>query len=435
MRRKIILGVFFATLSISTVACGNTNTENAVSEKESEAVSEMTGESTEEPTEEITVEPTEEITEESEEIEDESETEHWWMVSCSDFQNGIAFVDEEDIGYGETRTIAIDTEGNELFVVPEMSAYNLWNVDINGEYVWCEDTVFNRSREVINDISDKYSSFQLGNGYVLVKEISSGYEQKIEKMGVIDGYGNEIIPISEELSELLGEELLNIGWDGDYSGEGIGFGRQEKLLIDANQGTYYKLGGGFKEYRNGNVLTSGNSLYKNNGTSKIVIDDDGELTLSEEKIISLDQYSSEEPVIRTYDLEGNLLNEAKLDNLVLDNDELKYDNGSSALYIKGMDGYYVTMIDEYGNFKFEPIKHQNHISDQTDIIWSEVSEGLLRVALDEYTTVFVNEKGEQVLEIPYPIEAVGNCKNGRIAINTGERGFYVDAQTGEYILY
>ena len=130
MRRKIILGVFFATLSISTVACGNTNTENAVSEKESEAVSEMTGESTEEPTEEITVEPTEEITEESEEIEDESETEYWWMVSCSDFQNGIAFVDEEDIGYGETRTIAIDTEGNELFVVPEMSAYNLWNVDI-----------------------------------------------------------------------------------------------------------------------------------------------------------------------------------------------------------------------------------------------------------------------------------------------------------------
>ena len=64
-----------------------------------------------------------------------------------------------------------------------------------------------------------------------------------------------------------------------------------------------------------------------------------------------------------------------------------------------------------------------------------MSEGLLRVALDEYTTVFVNEKGEQVLEIPYPIEAVGNCKNGRIAINTGERGFYVDAQTGEYILY
>ena len=114
-------------------------------------------------------------------------------------------------------------KSNSLSTIISIPAYNLWNVDINGEYVWCEDTVFNRSGEVINDISDKYSSFQLGNGYVLVKEISSGYEQKIEKMGVIDGYGNEIIPISEELSELLGEELLNIGTHLRYNKQFISF--------------------------------------------------------------------------------------------------------------------------------------------------------------------------------------------------------------------
>ena len=91
------------------------------------------------------------------------------------------------------------------------------------------------------------------------------------------------------------------------------------------------------------------------------------------------------------------------------------------------------MIDEYGNFKFEPIKHENHVTDNTNFEWSEVSEGLLRVAEDETTTIFVNEKGEEVIEIPYNIECVGNCKNGRIAVNTTEKGFYINADTGEYI--
>lgn len=339
---------------------------------------------------------------------------------------------------GDTRTIAIDEEGCELFTVPEVEDVSfentIINIDANGEYVWFGNIALNRNGDVIYNITDKYSASALGNGYMLVQEKSSGYEQKIEKMGVIDGYGNEIIPISEEFAELCGEKLLNVGWDGDYRGDGIGFDRQTDLLIDANQGIYYNIGGDIKQYKDGNVLVYGNVLYKDKGASEVRFDDDGELTLSKDKVISLDTETSDEPIVRTYDLNGNLLNETTLNNIALENTELKYDNENSALYIDGADGCYVTMIDETGNFKFEPIKHANHEADDNiNIMYGNVSEGLLRIALDEYTTIFVDENGEKVLEIPYSINYVGNCKDGKIAINTGGTGFYADANTGEYI--
>ena len=367
--------------------------------------------------------------------DDELEKNDYTIISVTDFENGIAFVTEKDWINGDTRMVAIDVEGNEMFVLPETEDNTIYqpNVDVNGEYIWYEGLALNRSGETICDITDKYRYTSLGNGYVMVKEIASGYEQKTEKMGVIDGHGNEIIPVSEEFSELCGGELLNRGSEGDYYGEGIGFDRQEKVMIDANQGVYYKINGDIKEYKNGNVLVYGGGVYRSQGTTMIEYGRNIELTLLEDKVVGLDKSDSEGVWIRTYDLEGNVINETMLSNIILENAELKYDNGSSALYIHGADGYYVTMIDEYGNFKFEPVKHENHITDDTNFMWSEVSEGLLRVALDESTTIFIDEEGKEVLRIPYNIECVGNCKNGRIAVNTGENGFYVDAKTGEYI--
>lgn len=431
MKKKIVVNIFLLMLSTSLAACSS----NSESPKFSEEI-----ETQENSTDEMSDTDSEELIEDSLDTDEESEesNEEWSALSCTDFENGIAFITQQQTVTGDTRTIAIDEDGYELFTVPEVEDVSfentIINIDDNGEYVWFGNVALNRNGEIIYDITDKYSASALGNGYMLVQEKSSGYEQKIEKMGVIDGYGNEIIPISEEFAELCGEELLNVGWDGDYRGDGIGFDRQTKLLIDANQGVYYDIGGDIEQYKDGNVLVYGNVLYKDKGTSEVRFDDDGELTLSKDKVISLDTETSDEPIVRTYDLNGNLLNETTLNNIALEDTELKYDNGNSALYIDGADGCYVTMIDEKGNFKFEPIKHTNHEADDSiAIMYGNVSEGLLRVALDEYTTIFVNENGETVLEIPYSINYVGNCKNSKISINTGMTGFYADANTGKYI--
>lgn len=408
MKKKVRLIIFLLAGSLLLVSCSGKKSDNQTLSKK------------------------EEVEVEKEESVDTSENSRG-IISAMDFENGIAVVEEENPINGDTQKVAIDVEGNELFVLPETESIISPNVDLNGEYLWWEGAAFKRNGETIYDAIDKYRYSDLGNGYVLVKEILSGYEQKTEKMGVIDGYGNEIIPLSEELSELCKGEMLNIGGDRDYCGEGIGYDKQTKMLIDANQGVYYKLDGDIKEYRDGNVLVYGGVLYRNQGTSKVRIDRKSELTLSEDKVVAIEGSDSDGYKIKTYDLDGNIVNETQLNNIVLENKELKYDNGSSALYIRGKDGYYVTMIDEYGNFKFEPIKHENHVTDNTNFEWSEVSEGLLRVAEDETTTIFVNEKGEEVIEIPYNIECVGNCKNGRIAVNTTEKGFYINADTGEYI--
>lgn len=140
-------------------------------------------------------------------------------------------------------------------------------------------------------------------------------------------------------------------------------------------------------------------------------------------------------IVQTFDLNGNLINENTIPNIQLDYDKLKYSDGLCALYINGMDGHYVTMIDTQGNFLFNPVEHNNmEYSDLIPVMFSQVSDGLLRIAADESTTIFLNQKGETVIELPYNINCISNCENGRIAVNTEENlYFYVDAKTGKYI--
>lgn len=74
-----------------------------------------------------------------------------------------------------------------------------------------------------------------------------------------------------------------------------------------------------------------------------------------------------------------------------------------------MDGHYVTMIDTQGNFLFNPVEHNNmEYSDLIPVMFSQVSDGLLRIAADESTTIFLNQKGETVIELPYNINCISN---------------------------
>lgn len=181
----------------------------------------------------------------------------------------------------------------------------------------------------------------------------------------------------------------------------------------------------------------GGTLYKNQGNLTVEYEQKYNiiLCLTEEHVVSLtyEDNNSEGVLIKTFDLDGNLLSEKSISNIKLDSDEFDFDNGYSALYIAGSDGAYVTVIDEYGNFQFEPIKHSNEISEWMNKRYGSISEGFLRVAVDESETIFVNIKGEEVLSIPYNIDFIGNCSNGKVVVNTGDRCFYVDIRTGEYI--
>ena len=347
----------------------------------------------------------------------------------------------------DIRINVIDVNGQKLFEYPQdsnsaqrgftsadydLSGYkDKRDVDQEGEYIWIDDSAFDRNGEIIYSLPEKYQGQEIGNGYMMVLEQPSGYQQKTAKMGVIDGYGNEVIPVSEEFAKVCGEEL-------PYPKEcedGIVDFEYKEVVVDANQGIYYEDMEGFTDYQN-NMMLSGWILYKDRGTSTVDYGDYYEygrnIALSDDTVI-VSGMEEGDFVIWTFDLNGTLINENRIADIEVNQEELNYENGLSALYIEGVDGDYVTMIDEQGNFLFEPIHCYNHdFSDQIPIIYGEVSEGMIRVAVDETTTIFVDSNGKESVRIPANINCVGECENGRIAVNaeTGEC-FYIDVETGE----
>ena len=387
-----------------------------------------------------------------EEIEDteQDEEENWISVEGSNFHNGIAYAKiMNTYSISDTRVNVIDVNGKKLFEYPQDSSsaqsgfasadYNLssykdiWNVDKEGEYIWIDDSVFDRNGDIIYSLPDKYLGLEIGNGYMMVLEKPSGYQQKAVKMGVIDGYGNEIIPVSEEFGKVCGEELPN---PKDCE-DGIVDFEYKEVVVDANQGIYYEDVEGFTDYQN-NMMLYKWILYKDKGTSTVDYGDyykyGRNITLSDDAVI-VSGMEDGDFVIRTFDLNGTLINENRIADIILNQEELHYENGLSALYIDGMDGDYVTMIDELGNVQFDPIRCYNRdFSDQTPVIYGAISEGTIRVAIDETTTVFIDSSGKEVVRIPVNINCVGECENGRIAVNTEtDESFYVDVETGEYI--
>ncbi len=450
MNRKVSLLALVLTLAVTVIACGKETTS-----KTDESV---TASSQQE------IEPAEEqaVTRDKgeQETDDEIEEDNWKLISGTDFCNNLAVAVEENEVNGERRVIALDQNGNRLFVFPkesETSAEIEFTeetdfsaalsqglskdecIDKNGEYIWDGNIALNLEGEIICDITDRYYGNLMGNGYMLVKEIPTGYEQKAEKMGVIDGYGNEVIPVSEEFAEICGGDLLSPTPGNAYCRDGIAFFPDTNMVVDANQGIYYSNQGSVLEYRNGNLLVNGGVMYKDQGNTTIGFEAEYNTTLalSDDKVISLtyNEYSDEGVFIKTYDFEGNLLGEKNITDIALESNELHYDNGISSLYIEGGDGNsYVTLIDEYGNFKFEPIMNMNYESSEyTNNIYANVSEGVLRLAKNEEETIFIDENGNEILNIPYNIEYVGNCESGKIVVNTGIECFYVDKETGEYL--
>ncbi len=388
-------------------------------------------------------------------FEDTQTDEEWAFVSGTSYHNGIAIAVQRN-QMDEKRVVALDDSGEMLFVFPnetevESQLYFTEETDFfsgtvqgfdkgeyidkEGEYIWNGNISLNREGEILYDISDKYHGSLLGNGYMLVEEIPSGYETVATKMGVIDGYGNEIIPVTTEFAEVCGEELPSN--QTVQIKDGVAFFEKTRMIVDANLGVYYPNRGSIVDYRDGNLLVHGGTLYKNQGNLTVEYEQKYNiiLCLTEEHVVSLtyEDNNSEGVLIKTFDLDGNLLSEKSISNIKLDSDEFDFDNGYSALYIAGSDGAYVTVIDEYGNFQFEPIKHSNEISEWMNKRYGSISEGFLRVAVDESETIFVNIKGEEVLSIPYNIDFIGNCSNGKVVVNTGDRCFYVDIRTGEYI--
>lgn len=384
----------------------------------------------------------------SEDTKKDGEEETWIPVEGSSFHNGIAYVKMMNTNSSsDIRINVIDVNGQKLFEYPQdsnsaqrgfasadydLSGYkDKRDVDQEGEYIWIDNNAFDRNGEIIYSLSEKYQGQEIGNGYMMVLEQPSGYQQKTAKMGVIDGYGNEVIPVSEEFAKVCGEEL-------PYPKEcedGIVDFEYKEVVVDANQGIYYEDMEGFTDYQN-NMMLSGWILYKDRGTSTVDYGDYHEygrnITLSDDAVI-VSGMEEGDFVIWTFDLNGTLINENRIADIKVNQEELNYENGLSALYIEGVDGDYVTMIDEQGNFLFEPIHCYNHdFSDQIPIIYGEVSEGMIRVAVDETTTIFVDSNGKESVRIPANINCVGECENGRIAVNaeTGEC-FYIDVETGE----
>lgn len=388
----------------------------------------------------------------SEDTKKDGEEETWIPVEGSSFHNGIAYVKMMNTNSSsDIRINVIDVNGQKLFEYPQdsnsaqrgfasadydLSGYkDKRDVDQDGEYIWIDDSAFDRNGEIIYSLPEKYQGQEIGNGYMMVLEQPSGYQQKTAKMGVIDGYGNEVIPVSEEFAKVCGEEL-------PYPKEcedGIVDFEYKEVVVDANQGIYYEDMEGFTDYQN-NMMLSGWILYKDRGTSTVDYGDYYEygrnITLSDDAVI-VSGMEEGDFVIWTFDLNGTLINENRIADIKVNQEELNYENGLSALYIEGVDGDYVTMIDEQGNFLFEPIHCYNHdFSDQIPIIYGEVSEGMIRVAVDETTTIFVDSNGKESVRIPANINCVGECENGRIAVNA-ENGecFYINVETGENLSF
>lgn len=368
----------------------------------------------------------------SEDTKKDGEEETWIPVEGSSFHNGIAYVKMMNTNSSsDIRINVIDVNGQKLFEYPQDSSSGYNSIDQEGEYIWIDNNAFDRNGEIIYSLPEKHQGQEIGNGYMMVLEQPSGYQQKTAKMGVIDGYGNEVIPVSEEFAKVCGEEL-------PYPKEcedGIVDFEYKEVVVDANQGIYYEDMEGFTDYQN-NMMLSGWILYKDRGTSTVDYGDYYEygrnITLSDDAVI-VSGMEEGDFVIWTFDLNGTLINENRIADIKVNQEELNYENGLNALYIEGVDGDYVTMIDEQGNFLFEPIHCYNHdFSDQIPIIYGEVSEGMIRVAVDETTTIFVDSNGKESVRIPANINCVGECENGRIAVNA-ENGecFYINVETGE----
>lgn len=346
MNRKVLVFVLVLTLAVTVIACGKETTnktdESGITSSKQEIDSE----------EEQTVMSNEGEQETASEIEKDN----WQLISGTDFCNNIAVAVEENEVNGERRVIALDQNGNRLFVFPkesETSAEIEFTeetdfsvgasqgirltecIDKNGEYIWDGNIALNLAGEIICDITDRYYGNLIGNGYMLVKEIPTGYEQKAEKMGVIDGYGNEVIPISEEFAEVCGGNLLSPTPGNAYCQAGIAFFPDTDMIVDANQGIYYPNQGSVLEYANGNLLVNGGVLYKDQGNTTIEFEEEyyTELALSDDRVVSMtyNEYSDEGIFIKTYDLEGNLVGENNITDIALESNELYYDNGISAL--------------------------------------------------------------------------------------------------------
>lgn len=378
----------------------------------------------------------EEETEDSVNIQenfDQVETQPLQILEGKDFSDDVALILRMDDS-GEEIISVIDKKGKVLFDLSQLDQDTyLQNVSSfhNGS-IECKDEILDKEGNVIFNWKDKYDSlYNIGNGFYLVSIEPEGYMQENMRCGIIDGKGNEIIPATEEMAQIFAP-------NGKLNYSEIGFKKDGILamnnaVVDANDRviTYlegYKNDGNgsspFLSKRQNAIITIWGEIYNLDGSLRTTLDIEHatQLVVSENVILNFDEDSNiKGTIMKIFDFQGTLLSQKNMENCIIDT-ITKFEDGKAACYIKGADGYYATMINENGEFLFEPIKCYDDIVQR----YTDVSEGLLKISFDESTTKFLNDKGVSIITIDTKSEDVGNCINGYIYVKNEGSCYYTN---------
>lgn len=376
-----------------------------------------------------TVEEKDKTVNEDSSIETDIFADKFVVKEGEDFSEGLAMAliyTEED---GERYAI-IDKEQRILFELPYMKKYGFPYRDFryrsffeNGGLLW-EDSgdflhIYDEKGNMI-DLTKEYDSVSnMGNGYYLAKKNPSGYQRAEVKSAVINSQGEEVIPLSEELTEYA--ENGKYGDGVILNGCVCVMGKEEKIVtVDSKLGIL--------------LAKKGDRLISEGG----IFDLDGNLIeeyypdysyrhsdpyVSDNTIILFDK-DSDPMKFRVFDFEGNKISEEILDDISV-NYITDFSDGYCVITINGSDGLYVTMLDEMGKFAFEPIKLREEFLDRRKL---ETSEGTLIYPIDERSTGCIDKTGKMLFTIDVPWLNVKKCSDGCIGFQ-GYVGYnYIDVE-------
>ena len=370
--------------------------------------------------------------EENEDVNEDGET--LYILKGKDFSDDVALILRLDES-GNQIVSVIDEKGNIIFNMPQLDDdiyFDGLSSFYDGHIKW-EDVFLDKNGNITFRWEEKYNTlYDIGNEYYLVKVNPEGYQQQSILCGIIDGYGNEVIPVSEELAHIVAP-------NGDLNFSRISYKEKGILainnaIVDANERmiTYLE---GYNANGNGSsaflgkrkdiIVTIWGQIYNLDGSLRTTLDIERstELIVSDNVIFNFSHNRAiNGTTVNIFDFQSNLIVKKELQNCVM-NSVTASENGKCAFYIDGSDGFYATMMDENGEFLFEPVKCYDATCQQ----FTEISDGLLKISCDAKTTKFINDKGECVVTVNVNCRNVGDCVNGYILVDDGGQCYYVDS--------
>lgn len=370
------------------------------------------------------------------ESETDSSEEEIHIIDGENFSEGMAAVlirTDED----RDKPVVINKEGSVVFELEDAGEYPYGITDRDARYratfqsgglLW-EDLgefakIYDAEGNIIVDLGEKYSEVEkMGNGYYLVKKRPSGYQTKEVQYGVVNNNGEEVIPLSAELGEytdgILGNGIIltgNVcisGEDGKVTEINNLNGGRYSTRIHAKRGNKLIAEGGICDLE-GNLIAEFNPPYDYR-VADMLVSDNTVLTFSGIR-------TNDETTIRVYDFNGNMISEEAFPDVDIRHIG-EYSGGYASVEIFGSDGKYVTMLDENGQFVFEPIKVEGDFKN-----YLGVSNGMLSYPVDDHFTAFIDKTGEIVFTIDVPYEKVGEYTDGCVRFQTYYGYNYVDVE-------